>query len=138
MLDLLSADGGYSDDKGKVLRGNGSADAGAPGTLREGTVSVNGRLPPELIKRLIRHAFDRIRLCYATGLRSNPKLAGVVEIRFVIDQTGAVSLAQDHGSTMPDSGVTQCVVRILGSLSFPQPEGGGIVTVIYPVTLSPS
>jgi len=37
---------------------------------------------------------------------------------------------------MPDD-VTSCVVRQFGNLSFPQPEGG-IVTVVYPITFTPT
>jgi hypothetical protein len=38
----------------------------------------------------------------------------------------------DAGSELPDSHVTQCVVRAFGDLSFPSPEGG-VVTVVYPI-----
>ena len=40
------------------------------------------------------------------------------------------------GSDLPDNGVVSCVVRAFYGLSFPQPEGG-IVTVVYPIMLSP-
>jgi hypothetical protein len=39
-------------------------------------------------------------------------------------------------TTVPDSGVVSCVVSAFYGLSFPQPEGG-IVTVVYPIMLSP-
>ncbi|MGL1204156.1 AgmX/PglI C-terminal domain-containing protein, partial [Vibrio parahaemolyticus] len=74
-----------------------------------------------------RQNFGRFKLCYESGLRSNPALAGRVSIKFVIDRSGAVSTAQDGGSELPDQTVVQCVVRGFSNLSFPQPEGG-IVT----------
>jgi len=37
---------------------------------------------------------------------------------------------------IPDGGVVSCVVRAFYGLNFPQPEGG-IVTVVYPIMLSP-
>jgi hypothetical protein len=105
-------------------------------SLRQGATQVNGRLPPEVIQRIVRQNFGRFRLCYENGLRTNPNLQGRVAIKFVIDRSGAVSTASDGGSDLPDQGVVGCVVRGFGNLSFPQPEGG-IVTVVYPIIFNP-
>ena len=103
---------------------------------RFGGYSVSGRLPPEVIQRIVRQNFGRFRACYEDGLRTNPSLQGRVTVRFVIGRDGAVSNASDGGSDLPDAGVVACVVRAFRGLSFPQPEGG-IVTVTYPITFSP-
>jgi hypothetical protein len=103
---------------------------------REGVCSVNGRLPPEVIQRIVRQNFARFRLCYENGLRNNPNLQGRVAVKFVIDRQGAVVMTSDGGSDLPDAGVVSCVVRGFGNLSFPQPEGG-MVTVVYPIVFSP-
>ena len=105
-------------------------------TLRQGQTQVNGRLPPEVIQRIVRQNFGRFRLCYEDGLRKNPTLQGRVAIKFVIDRSGAVSTAQDGGSDLPDAAVVSCVTRGFTNLSFPQPEGG-IVTVVYPIIFNP-
>ncbi|HSO30852.1 MAG TPA: AgmX/PglI C-terminal domain-containing protein [Labilithrix sp.] len=105
-------------------------------SLRQGATQVNGRLPPEVIQRIVRQNFGRFRLCYENGLRTNPNLQGRVAVKFVIDRAGAVSTASDGGSDLPDQGVVGCVVRGFGNLSFPQPEGG-IVTVVYPIIFNP-
>ena len=105
-------------------------------SLRQGATQVNGRLPPEVIQRIVRQNFGRFRLCYENGLRTNPNLQGRVAVKFVIDRSGAVSTASDGGSDLPDQGVVGCVVRGFGNLSFPQPEGG-IVTVVYPIIFNP-
>jgi hypothetical protein len=107
-----------------------------PPQVRMGATSVSGRLPPEVIQRIVRQNFGRFRLCYENGLRNNPNLQGRVGVRFVIGRDGAVSNTSNGGSDMPDSGVVNCVVRSFQSLSFPQPEGG-IVTVVYPIMFSP-
>src|ERR1019366_1238265 len=104
--------------------------------LREGATQVNGRLPPEVIQRIVRQNFGRFRLCYENGMRANPNLQGRVSVKFVIDRSGAVSMTADGGSDLPDQGVVQCVVRGFGNLSFPQPEGG-MVTVVYPIIFNP-
>jgi hypothetical protein len=107
-----------------------------PPQVRMGATSVSGRLPPEVIQRIVRQNFGRFRLCYENGLRNNPNLQGRVAVRFVIGRDGAVSNVGNGGSDMPDSGVVSCVVRAFYGLSFPQPEGG-IVTVVYPIMFSP-
>lgn len=104
--------------------------------MRAGGASISGRLPPEVISRIIRQNFGRFRLCYENGLRNNPNLQGRVAVRFVIGADGAVSNVGNGGSDMPDGGVISCVVRAFYGLSFPRPEGG-IVTVVYPMMFSP-
>jgi len=101
-------------------------------TVRQGATQVNGRLPPEVIQRVVRQNFGRFRLCYENGLRTNPTLAGRATVKFVIDRAGSVATAGDAGSELPDQGVVSCVVRAFQNLSFPQPERG-IVTVVYPI-----
>jgi hypothetical protein len=121
--------------------GNGRGRLGGghsvhPPRLREGATSVNGRLPPEVIQRIVRQNFGRFRLCYENGTKSNPNLQGRVTVKFIIDRSGAVSMTADGGSDLPDQSVVQCVVRGFSNLSFPSPEGG-MVTVVYPIMFSP-
>jgi hypothetical protein len=123
---------GIGSGRGGLGRGHA---ASAP-KVRMGAAQVNGRLPPEVIQRIVRMNFGRFRLCYESGLRSNPALQGRVAVRFVIDREGAVSTVSDGGSDIPDRSVASCVVRSFGGLSFPKPEGG-IVTVVYPIVFSP-
>jgi hypothetical protein len=110
----------------------GGAHAVHGARLREGAITVNGRLPPEVVQRIVRQNTGRFRLCYENGLRSNPNLQGRVAVKFVIDRNGSVSMTADGGSDLPDQGVVQCVVQGFGNLTFPQPEGG-MVTVVYPI-----
>jgi hypothetical protein len=103
----------------------------------EPTTVVGGKLPAEVIQRIVRQNFGRFRLCYENGLRNNPGLTGRVAVRFVIDRNGSVSVsAADKSSDMPDQAVIQCVVRGFQNLSFPSPEGG-MVSVVYPLMFSP-
>ena len=114
----------------------GGGHAGPTVTMRDTSTTVSGRLPPEVIQRIVRQNFGRFRLCYENGLRSNPRLQGRVTAKFVIDRTGAVATTGDGGSDLPDQAVIACVLRGFGNLSFPQPEGG-VVTVIYPIAFAP-
>jgi Ca-activated chloride channel family protein len=114
----------------------GGGHASNPPKVRMGATTVNGRLPPEVIQRIVRQNFGRFRLCYENGLRNNPNLEGRVSVRFVIGRDGNVSSTGNGGSDLPDAGVVSCVQRAISGLSFPQPEGG-TVTVVYPVMFSP-
>jgi hypothetical protein len=123
---------GFGNGHGRL---GGAHQTRAP-SIRQGATQVNGRLPPEVIQRIVRQNFGRFRLCYENGMRTNPNLAGRVAVKFVIDRAGSVSTASDGGSDLPDQGVVSCVVRGFNNLSFPQPEGG-IVTVVYPIIFNP-
>ncbi len=105
-------------------------------SLRQGVTQVNGRLPPEVIQRIVRQNFGRFRLCYENGLRTNPTLQGRVSVKFVIDRSGEISTIADGGSDLPDQNVVRCVLRNFQNLRFPQPESG-IVTVVYPIIFAP-
>lgn len=108
----------------------------SPPRVRTAAASVSGRLPPAVIQRIVRQNFGRFRLCYEQGLKSNPALQGRVSVRFVIDRTGAATVAGNGGSDLPDASVVACVVSAFRGLRFPEPEGG-IVTVVYPLMFTP-
>jgi tetratricopeptide (TPR) repeat protein len=114
--------------------------AGAHGTsapkLRTGKTEVSGRLPAEVIQRIVRQNFGRFRMCYEGGLAQNPKLEGRVVTRFVIDRGGQVANAVNGGSTVPNAQLVSCVIGAFYSLQFPAPETG-LVTVVYPITFEP-
>jgi hypothetical protein len=102
-------------------------------------ITTNGRLPAEIIQRIVRQNMGRYRACYEGGLRVNPSLEGRVAVRFVIDRRGIVSVAQDAGgeSDLPNEAVRSCIVKSFYSLEFPSPNDG-TVTVTYPIVLTPS
>jgi hypothetical protein len=108
----------------------------SPRIRPDGTSVVSGRLPAEVIQRVVRQNYGRFRACYESGLRANPNLTGRVTARFIIGRDGAVSNAANGGSDLPDSKVVSCVLSQFYGLSFPSPENG-IVTVSYPIMFSP-
>lgn len=95
-----------------------SVRAGATAT------SGSGKLPSEVIGRVIRQNLGRYRLCYEAGQKSNPTLAGRIATKLVIGRDGSVMQASDGSATLPDQGVVACVTRSYLALSFPAPEGG--------------
>ena len=129
---------GLGDGDG-IGNGHGHLKAGYqphPISMKTGVTVVNGHIPSEVIQRIVRQNFGRFRMCYEDGMRQNPGLQGRVAVKFAIDRNGAVSLASDAGSDLPDQNVVSCVVRGFSNLSFPEPSGG-IVTVVYPIAFSP-
>lgn len=123
---------GFGSGHGRL---GGSHKTRAP-KVRMGQTTVSGRLPPEVIQRIVRQNYGRFRMCYEQGLARNPNLEGRAQVRFVIGRDGSVSNVQNGGSDLPDSGVVSCVINAYYGLSFPQPEGG-IVTVVYPIMFQP-
>jgi hypothetical protein len=113
-----------------------AAHSAAHARMREKGATVNGRLPPEVVQRVVRQSFGRFRLCYENGLATNPQLAGDVAVRFDIDGSGAVAVAADKGSSLPDPNVVTCVVQAFAGLSFPAPAAG-TVTVRYAIAFTP-
>lgn len=114
----------------------GASHATSGPILRGGIVEGGGRLPPEVIQRIVRQNFGRYRLCYEQGLRTNPTLGGRVDVRFLIDRSGAVSATSTSSSSFPDASVASCIARSFRNLSFPQPDGG-TVTVTYGISMQP-
>jgi hypothetical protein len=119
--------------------GRASANIGASRhspSMRQGATTVNGRLPPEVIQRIVRQNFARFKSCYMQGWARNPSLQGRVAVKYVIDRAGNVLNAGDGGSDLPDANVVACIIRAFSTLVYPQPEGG-IVTVVYPIIFAP-
>ena len=80
-----------------------------------GATSVSGRLPPEVIQRIVRQNFGRFRLCYENGLRNNPNLQGRVAVRFVIGREGDVIAASSRFGALD---ITPQTARMLINSSY--------------------
>ena len=106
-------------------------------SVRQEALQVTGPLPPEVVQRIIRLSFERLRGCYERGRRANPTLAGRIETAFVIDSSGHVVDSHDSaGTNLPDPKVVACVAHELSKLSYPAPEGAS-VTVTCPLLFGP-
>lgn len=124
--------GGFGTHHGRLQDGHG---ARVP-RIRRGATEVHGRIPPEVVQRIVRQSHGRFRMCYEQGLQRNPSLTGRVTARFMIGRNGQVISTTNGGSDLPDSGVTSCVLEAFYGLSFPAPDGGN-VEVTYPILFMP-
>jgi hypothetical protein len=117
--------------------GHGAIGHGRAARILQGLPMVSGRLPPEVVTRIVRRSFGSFRVCYEQGLARDPRLAGKVVTKLVIDEKGAVAkAARDAATTLGDAAVVSCIVGTFSRMTFPQPEGG-IVTVVVPLVLRP-
>jgi hypothetical protein len=108
--------------------------------ITAGTAMVMGSIDKELIRKVIQEHAAQIRFCYQEELAVNPKLAGRVTIKWVIDAEGNASNASvDAGSTtLASDKVHRCMMDRIVSWQFPKPKGGGIAVITYPWILRAS
>jgi hypothetical protein len=87
--------------------------------------------------------FPLLRQCYENALAQRPELAGKLVLTFTIvgdpSVGGVVEDADfDEESDLQDPEMETCVRESLMTLIFDKPpDGGGFVTVKYPVLFSP-
>ena len=134
-------DGGYSwgncvgDMCGATLGTTIAKKKRPPGGVTMIDTSTNvdgGSIPMEVVRRIVRANFPRLRACYDQGLKMDPGLRGNVKTQFIIDQTGAVETATLVSSSLSSPAVSSCVVSVFGTMSFPAPENGK-ARVTYPI-----
>ncbi|MCP3144467.1 TonB family protein [Pyxidicoccus xibeiensis] len=127
---------------GRGAGGSGGIDLGGRGKsitkVIPGKTTVVGGLDKDVIAKVIRRHQGEIKYCYESELNKNPSLAGKVAVAFVIDPTGAVSDASVSESTLSNTKAEQCMLSRIRRWKFPEPKGGGVVSVTYPWLFSPS
>ncbi|APR81548.1 Putative signal peptide protein [Minicystis rosea] len=106
-----------------------------PASVSAGATTVSGRIPPEVIQRVVRERMSAIRRCYETGLAQSPGLAGRAGVRFMIGPSGTVATISLDSSL--DASTNSCITAEFRKMRFPAPEGGSI-TVSYPLLFSPA
>ncbi|MFO0756083.1 MAG: AgmX/PglI C-terminal domain-containing protein [Byssovorax sp.] len=112
--------------------GLGGPAGSVQGGLRMGATQVTGRLPPEVIQRIVRQNFSRMRACYERALKRDPALGALVTTRFVINQAGDATSVETTSEPKIDREMIDCVSRTFKALKFPSPESG-VVTVVFPI-----
>lgn len=75
----------------------------------------------------------QLEYCYQTEANDHPGLSGKILFKFVIAADGTVSSAKVTETTMNHGTVEACICSRFERLQFPEPRGGGIVIVSYPL-----
>ncbi|MCL2183585.1 MAG: TonB family protein [Chitinispirillia bacterium] len=113
-----------------------SEDFGTPaGASKAGS---RGR---EEIRRIIDHNTDDLRIAYDARLRDKPDLSGKITVRFTINQSGSVIIAQTAESAMDDPEFEATVAETVKRWNFEKftpaisgEDTGDITEVVYPFT----
>lgn len=88
--------------------------------------------PREVIHRVMETRNDSIRRCYQRALVETPGLTGTMAVRFTIGPEGKVEEPDLASSTVENSPLEECVIRLIARLEFPRPRSGGVIRVRYP------
>jgi len=103
-----------------------------------GDSSVRGSLDKEIIRRIVRRHLNEVKFCYEEQLIRQPALAGRIVVQFMIARNGQVLSSVLQSSSMKNPAVERCTVQAVHRWQFPEPQGGGLVTVTYPFSLTPA
>ncbi len=99
--------------------------------MKEVGTDIQGRLPPELILRIVRARFPAIRACYETLLRQDAGAQGLLRIEFIIDEKGTPTRLDTKGSVF-DADTAACMKKVFAAMEFPEPEFSKVL-VRYPI-----
>lgn len=109
------------------------AEAAAEAARQRATIEGRGTgLSDEVISRVLRRNMPEARHCYEQGREGDPRLAGRVDVRFVISATGAVEAVEVGPSTLNHPGVEACVAASVRRRTFPAPADGRPVSAVFP------
>ncbi|MFT3706385.1 MAG: AgmX/PglI C-terminal domain-containing protein [Archangium sp.] len=112
--------------------GIGGPDGGAQPPIGKVTedadrATVQGSLEKAQIRRVIKTHLSMLGSCSTKGK---------VVIQFVIGPQGAVVQSATRDSTLGDAKADECVVAAVRRWFFPNPSGGGVVSVTWPLQFS--
>ncbi|MCA9561959.1 MAG: AgmX/PglI C-terminal domain-containing protein [Myxococcales bacterium] len=102
-------------------------------SVSRGRAEINGFLSREQIERVVRRHQRGIRYCYETALQDDPELEGRIVANWTVDLDGSVSRRSIESNSMGNRDVESCILREVGRMRFPEPDGG-MVVVSYPFT----
>ncbi|MBI4957300.1 MAG: AgmX/PglI C-terminal domain-containing protein [Myxococcales bacterium] len=102
--------------------------------VRPGAATAVGSMDPAIAQRIVRRHTAKMRYCYERALLTSPNLEARLVAAFTIGADGAVKAASADGSGPAE--LKACIRGVLAGMTFPQPTGGGIVTVRYPFTFT--
>lgn len=108
-----------------------------PAVPPPGDPIILGGMDKGAIDAVIRRHTPEIEACWRNALVYEPTLAGRVTIRFVVVKDGTVSTAGVKQTTFPAGRVEQCLIESFVGYRFPEPKGGGLVIVAWPLVFAP-
>lgn len=83
-----------------------------------------GVLDLAAVDDIVESGFPLFARCYRDGVQRNSNLDGAVRLRFVVAESGRVTVVEDGGSDLTDRQVVDCVAEGFYALRFPEPARG--------------
>lgn len=123
---------GYGAGKGGGLGVKGSRKP----RVRLASPTVRGNLSKDIVRRYVRRNLASIRFCYEKSLVNDDSLAGRVELKFVISESGAIENPEAVSGAINDQAMLACLRRRAATWRFPRPVSG-TVSVRYPLVFAP-
>jgi TonB family protein len=127
---------------GRGSGGNGAIDLGGRGhdgtRVIPGKTTVIGGLSKDVIAKVIKRHQNEIKFCFEQELQKNPELSGKVAVAFTIDPAGAVADANVAETTLANNNAENCMLARIRRWKFPEPQGGGVVSVTFPWIFKPA
>lgn len=129
---------------GKVDTGGGKGAGGkigkkGPAKVRTkvsvGTPQVGDFCDKNNIRQVVGAKQNAIKYCFEKELQTKPNLSGKIMAQWNIALDGAVMKPSIASTTMNDSTVEGCIVRVIERMRF-QPPNGGICVIQYPFVFS--
>ncbi len=111
---------------GPQLSGKGDEGPGGGHTV------VSDGLSRDVVAKVIRRHEKEIKFCYEQALQHTPGLKGKVTVLFVIGPSGDVVQADVAESSLKNDEAESCVAARVRRWKFPEPAGGGVVSVTHP------
>lgn len=117
---------------GSASRGDASTTSASP---VPGPQTGRAELEAQGVQMVVRHYAPQIRLCSDRAAKKMPKLAGRVEVRFVVGENGRVRSAEASKNTTGHEGLGLCIAHTIKRWKFPKPAAG-TATYVYPFEFS--
>ncbi len=131
--------GGGRVGTGKGAAGSGEGLIGAHSKVELRTdgpfsdAGASGNYDLSGVMRAIKEHYDEFKLCYNQELNAEaPSLKGEILAEWTIGASGRVSAAGVKRSSLHNSAVEGCVIKVLKRIQFPPVEGGGELGFTFP------
>ena len=92
-----------------------------------------GSLDPAVIDKTIKTHLDEFKKCFETSYSSVELGLGKIVEHFVIERDGRVDVAYPRSTEFAAADLLVCIDQSFRAMKFDPPEGGGVVTVNYPL-----
>lgn len=120
--------GGGKGVKGKI---GGKGKAKVKARVSTGGAAVGAFCAKGNIRAVVGRGTGAIKYCYERELQLNPTLSGKVVLAWTVGLTGSVMKAYVQSSSLGNSKVESCMLRVVKRWRF-EPPKGGLCAISYP------